>query len=273
MAYLQHPGWSVATDYRSPPARPGLLARVWPSGYFYARLTAIVLRASWRARRGHYADRDWFNSSLAVLRLIERTGVPLAIEGLAQVAALDRPAVFIGNHMSTAETFILPSIIVPHRPVTYIVKRSLVEYPVFGSIMRSRDPIVVGRANPREDLRVVLEEGAARLAAGISVIVFPQRTRTVVFNPAEFNTIGVKLARRAQAPVVPLALYTEAWGNGRWLKDFGRFDPTLGPVRLAFGAPLSAAAGDRVVNDAVIAFITDHLRRWQVQESAAKRAQ
>jgi len=42
-----------------------------------------------------------------------------------------------------------------------------------------------------------------------------EKERTVAFDPALFTSIGVKLAQRAGVPVVPLALLTDAWGNGR----------------------------------------------------------
>ncbi|MDV7395913.1 lysophospholipid acyltransferase family protein, partial [Arthrospira platensis SPKY1] len=99
--------------------------------------------------------------------------------------------------------------------------------------MRSREPVVVGRENPRDDFKRVMEEGADRLRRGYHLVIFPQRTRSVQFEPAEFNSIGVKLARHAGAPVIPLALQTEAWGNGKRFKDFGRINPDL-PMHFEF---------------------------------------
>ena len=120
----------------------------------------------------------------------------------------------------------LPGIIRPHRAVTFVMKKSLVTLPFFGAVMRSRDPIVVGRTNPREDLTAVLEGGVERLKKGISIIVFPQSTRTPDFDPQHFNTIGVKLARKAGVPVVPAFLdYRTRTGGFRepvWLMETGK---------------------------------------------------
>jgi 1-acyl-sn-glycerol-3-phosphate acyltransferase len=163
--------------------------------------------------------------------------------------------------MSTLETFVLPVILAPLRPVTFVVKGSLVRYPVFGPVMRSRDPIVVERTNPRADLKTVLDGGAERLARGVSVIVFPQTTRTPLFDPAEFNTIGVKLARRAGVPVVPLALKTDAWGNGRLIKEWGRIDPSRS-IHFAFGPPrdITTRGGDE--HEDIVRYIAAHLTAW-----------
>lgn len=250
-------------DHESPPFTPGLCSRAFPTVAFYSRVARTVFRASWQARRGRYDDHDWYSSSCEVREAFEKTGARISIQGTEHLAGLNQPCVIIGNHMSTAETFLLPSIIVPFRRVTFVVKQALVDYPVFKHIMRARDPVVVGRVNPREDLMAVLKGGQERLENNVSLIIFPQRTRTVTFDKESFNTIGVKLARRAGVPVIPLALKTNAWSNGRLLKDFGRFDPGK-DVRLEFGPPIHIEGPDRPAHEAVVAFIESRLRQWGV---------
>ena len=127
---------------------------------FYPQLFRIIWKNSRRAVKGDYDGDDWANSSLDILRALENVGVRFEITGLDNLKGFEGPAVFIANHMSTLETFVLPCIIHPVKPVTFVVKKSLVSTPVFGPIMRSRDPIVVGRINPREDLKAVLNGGA-----------------------------------------------------------------------------------------------------------------
>jgi 1-acyl-sn-glycerol-3-phosphate acyltransferase len=106
----------------------------------------------------------------------------------------------------------------------------------------------------------------ARVRDGRSVVVFPQTTRTVVFDPVTFNTIGVKMARRAGVPLVPLALKTDAWANGRRLKDWGRIDPRK-PVHFCFGRPLQVSGAGRAEHEQVVRFIQDKLRTWQDQDA------
>lgn len=248
-------------DYQSPEYRPGLISRALPSATFYFRIVRIIMRASYKAKRERYSDEDWYQSSRSVHRAIERTGGSISIKGTGHLARLDEPCVIIGNHMSTAETFLLASIIFPFTPVTFVVKQALVDYPVFKHIMRSRDPIVVGRINPREDLKAVLEGGKERLRQGISLIIFPQRTRTVAFNRELFNTIGIKVARRQGVPVIPLALKTNAWGNGRLLKDYGRFRPQE-RFFFEFGEPIHVDNNERAAHQAVIDFIESRLTEW-----------
>jgi 1-acyl-sn-glycerol-3-phosphate acyltransferase len=93
------------------------------------------------------------------------------------------------------------------------------------------------------------------------VVIFPQATRSAEFDPAEFNSLGVKLAARAGVPVIPLALRTDFMGNGRLVKDLGPIDPGKG-VYYAFGAPLQVSKTGRETHEAVVKFITTHLKAW-----------
>jgi 1-acyl-sn-glycerol-3-phosphate acyltransferase len=120
-------------------------------------------------------------------------------------------------------------------------------------------------SNPRDDLRAVLEGGAAKLNSGVSIIIFPQTTRTPVFDQEQFNTIGIKLAKKAGAPVVPIALKTDAWGTGRFLKDFGKMDPSK-RVRFAFGKSLLIKDRGVEEHQEIVQFITGKLQEWEAED-------
>jgi 1-acyl-sn-glycerol-3-phosphate acyltransferase len=135
-------------------------------------------------------------------------------------------------------------------------------YPVFKNVLRTRDPIVVNRVNPRQDLKTVMREGTERLERGMSVVVFPQTTRSRSFDHHKFNSLGIKLANRADVPVVPLALATDAWGNGSFIKDFGKIDATK-KVRFSFGQPIPIEGRGVEAHQAVIGFIRRKLSQWQ----------
>src|SRR5690606_23126454 len=96
----------LATDYVSPPFRPGWWARTFPSVVFYYHLAGIVWRAGRLAKRGRYDDAQWIASSLATGRAVEKVGGQITIENTAAIAKLPGPAVIVGNHMSTLETFL-----------------------------------------------------------------------------------------------------------------------------------------------------------------------
>ncbi len=116
----------------------------------------------------------------------------------------------------------------------------------------------------------MLEGGAERLKRGISIIAFPQTTRTLSFDPVQFNTIGIKLARKANVPVVPLALFTDAWGNGKYLKDFGKIDASK-KVYFAFGEPMWVQGRGSDEHQAIISFISRKLQEWKEERKACSQ--
>jgi 1-acyl-sn-glycerol-3-phosphate acyltransferase len=261
----------IGESYETPENSAGWLGRLFPSLMYYSKSSPIVIRSAKEAQAGLY-DRDaWASSSLEIFRNLESIGVRFHIENSAVLAKLKSPCVFVGNHMSTLETFVLPCMIQPHLEVTFVVKQSLMEYPVFNHVMRSCDPVVVNYKSRKADFRAMLIGGEERLKKGISMVVFPQGTRTTDFNPKTFNTLAIKIAKRASVPIVPIALRTDAWGsNGRWVRDFGKMRPSL-PVHIAFGEPLHVEGYGRECQAQIIKFIDDRYRRWTEEVSIPEK--
>ncbi|WP_051257680.1 lysophospholipid acyltransferase family protein [Desulfovibrio cuneatus] len=257
------------TSYTTQPKTTSWLGRILPSLCFYIKLIWLVCSQSRRANAGCYTGADWAFGSLHVLHALEESGVQVQVEGVEHFLNIEGPCVFVGNHMSTMETMVLPCLIQPLREVTFVTKKELAEMPIFGAILRTRNPITVGRTNPREDLSAMLDGGAERLASGSSLIIFPQSTRSATFDPAKFNSIGIKVARKAGVPVVPVALLTDAWGVGSIAKDFGPINPAR-PVRIAFGAPLYIAGQGKEEHAAVCAFIEEKLAQWAGHDAQPK---
>ena len=248
--------------YRTEEKKISLFSRTCPTFSFYSRFVPLVFSGSSKAKQGKYFDEDWCESSYNVFRALENVGVQIEISGIDHFQRLQTPCVFIANHMSVLETVVLTIIIQPMKRMTFVVKQSLLEYPVFKHVMRSRKPISVGRTNPRQDYKIVIDEGKDRLGKGISVVVFPQKTRSITFDPSQFNSIGVKLAKKADVPIVPLALMTHAWENGKLIKEFGKIDPEK-KVRFSFGKPIWVRSRGNDEHQAVIDFINSKLNEWK----------
>ncbi len=259
--FLQH--LRTQGVYRTPSRRrlPGSGLPGWASVAFYARIIHLVAVESRLARRGNYSRWQWAAGSMRSLHIVESVGGQLDISGLQHRAGLRGPVVYIGNHMSMLDTFVLPCLVQPFSHVTFVVKKSLLHYPVFGAIMRAVKPIAVSRRNPREDLKLVMQAGKQNIQAGKSVIIFPQATRSRVFDTRAFNTLGVKLAQRAKAPIVPIALKTDFQDNGTFLKEMGPIDPCL-EVHIKFGKPLTVGRNAQDVHQTVTRFIAEAISAW-----------
>lgn len=249
--------------YQSPERRQLLVKYLprWPSIIYYGRMVIHLRRESALARRGLYDNERWTRASLGVVDIVESAGGRVSISGLKDLFEHRGPLVYIGNHMSLVETFILPAILLTFNDVTFVIKKELLQHPLARDIMQAVDLIAISRQNPRQDLKTVLSDGQQRLAAGCSVVIFPQATRSPVFDPHSFNSLGVKLAQRAGVPVVPIAIKTDFQGNGKLFKDVGPIDPRK-KLYFKFGAPITVEGSTRRVHQQIIAFISRNLKQW-----------
>jgi len=257
-------GYFESTTYDTPGRENLSLAerlRLNSGLYFYFKYGVTVITTRKQAIRGVYGDKEWADSSFAIFRFIEKTGGKFHISGMENIAKSPDPVLYIGNHMSTLETMILPGIISPLRKVTFVVKESLVKHPLFGDVMRSRNPIIVGRTDPRKDFESVMNGGLDLLSKGISIIIFPQSTRSIEFKPEDFNSLGVKLAKKAGVKVVPVALKTDFWGNGKLIKELGPIDYHK-PIYIKFGEPFPVTGNGKEENQKIIDFIQSSLKVW-----------
>lgn len=249
-------------DYFTPEHNIGLWAKSFPTIVFYKRMVDIVFKAAKNGKRGLLNEEKYAQSATGIFRAAEHVGGRIEIIGYDQVPADGWPYVFVANHMSVLETFLFAAIMFPKGDHMFVVKKSLTEYPVFKHVMQALDPVVVGRENPREDLTEVLKKGTEKLQNGQSMIIFPQKTRALRFEPSEFNTIGIKLARRAGVPVVPVALKTDFWGQGKLIKDFGGIFPEK-TIHFTFGEPMQITGNGHKEHEQIVKFIGEQYAKWE----------
>lgn len=193
-------------------------------------------------------------SGYRVFRLVHVMGTDICIEGMPQQAV----TVYVANHQSTLETNLLGCLLWKLRSTSCVAKASICNFPIFGKILLSLNPVLVTGKKPREDLVKVMDQAPKRLADGQSIYLFPSATRAVDFDPARFNTMGIKIAKRVGVPIVAVAVRTDFMGLGRWIKDFGKVYTTR-PVCLAFSGPMTIEGTGAEQHQACIRFIEQKL--------------
>lgn len=231
------------------------------SVYFCLRFVAKLFENRRLALTDRLDTKAWASKSMEMLKLIEDCGGKLHIEGIENITKSKKPVVFVGNHMSTLETMILPGLIASKREVTFVVKQSLMTHPLFGPVIRARKPIAVERKNPAIDFKKVMLDGVENLKKNVSVVIFPQSHRETDFNPTHFNKMGIKLAKLAQVSIVPIAIKTDFWKNGKIIKDVGGLNRKL-PIHIKFGAPIFIEGNGNLEHQKVIDFIAKNLANW-----------
>ncbi len=267
---------SLAINYKTEKKELSFLAKIFPTIVYYFYQLSVVIKAGFAAMRGNYPTERWVHDSLDTIRSVESVGGIVDVDGMEDFIAVEGPCVFVANHMSTLETFALPIFIQPYKDVSYIVKASLATYPLFGHVMRTREPILLERVNPREDLAKSLSEGQRILASGRSLIIFPQGTRKDVFNEQDFNSLGVKLAKKANVPVVPIALKTDFLSKGKIFKEALIFKD-LGPIDVnkkvyfRFGKALKIEGNGKEEHQYCLDFIRNHMDAWLLEDQAREK--
>lgn len=138
------------------------------------------------------------------------------------------PAIILAKHQSAWETISLQQIFPPQ---TWVLKRELLNIPVFGWALRTTKPVAINRGSTKEALKQVLEQGKQRLNEGLWMVIFPEGTRTLPGVRGRYAIGGSMLAERSGYPVVPVAHNAgEFWKAKGFLKYPGEITVVIGPV-------------------------------------------
>ena len=135
--------------------------------------------------------------------------------------------VVLARHESAWETIALQQIF---PPVVFVLKKSLLKIPFLGWALAASRMISIDRSAGRDALRQVLTQGKKRLAEGISVVVFPEGTRTLPGESRRFKPGGAHLAASANAPAVPVAHNAGDFWTKRFAKQAGEITVSIGPA-------------------------------------------
>ena len=252
-------------EYRTPPESLGKPRKngFWTSlAYNFRGLGGSMLRATWLSHQGKFDNLRWQECGLHLLWETERMGTEVILEGFSNLKDAG-PVVVVSNHMSLYETFAFPPLMRAFGNVAIVLKDSLMKVPLLGQTFSTLKMIPVGRADPRADLKTVLEHGERFLREEkTSVLLYPQGTRQPHFDCRKFNTLGVKLAQNAGVPIVPVAGQTSFLGVGKYTKDFGPVDTSI-PVRFACGPVIQVTrANAKEAQAQCVDFIASKLEEW-----------
>jgi 1-acyl-sn-glycerol-3-phosphate acyltransferase len=144
-----------------------------------------------------------------LLRRMARTivaGSPLwrfSIEGKAPSDIGHRPYVVVANHASIADPFLLA-----HLPwdMRFVAKQELFALPLLGWLLKLGGDIPVRRGDERS-AQEMLAACRATLARGLSVMIFPEGTRSRNGEVGRFKRGAFEVAVAAQVPILPIALH------------------------------------------------------------------
>lgn len=189
------------------------------------RQTPIATRNTWLIRLGCF-----------VLRCIARAIVRLRVEGDLSGLPKTGPMIMAANHASSADPVLIGAFLnqVLGRPLNWLGKRELVEFPLTGWALR------IGGIHPvdRDAADLGAFRAAMRILEGGQVLaVFPEGTRSRDGGLQQVREGVGMLALRSEALVLPVAVIDSdiLWPRGRLLPRFGK------RVTVRYGKPFSVA--------------------------------
>lgn len=234
---------SPPTDPPPPPAetahpeadevRPGRLVRALATVTTVAfllpgtlLLSILAVLVSWIPPRGNamiFVARVWSYCLLAA------AGVRLDVE-VDPAVEPGTGYVFLANHQSY---FDIPALLATlPGTVRFAAKRSLFKIPIFGWALAAGGFIPVDRKDKSRAVEVHAAAGA-RLRAGISVLFFPEGTRSHDGGLGTFYRGGFLVAQKCGAPIVPVGI-----SGSRQVLPRRRWSVQPGRIRVRLGAPV-----------------------------------
>ncbi len=151
-----------------------------------------------------------------------------------------KPAVVICNHQSFLDILVT---VMLHPKLILLTNNWVWKSPVFGAVVRMADYYPVA-----EGAETSIDEMAARVKEGYSIVVFPEGTRTVDGTMKRFHKGAFYIAEKLQLDILPIVIHGTGYNmtKGDFLLKNGtlsvKFLPRITPEDERFGKTYSERA-------------------------------
>lgn len=216
-----------------PAARIGILAATLAGNAYLVFgslfFGSLGLLFSWVPPHGNWVFRcaRWWSRGL-----LWASGVRLRVEREPGAVAAS-PHVFLANHQSL---FDIPVLLATLPGQTrFLAKDNLFRIPVFGWALRAGGFVPIDRQN-RSQARRAFAAALERAAAGASLLIFPEETRSRDGALLPFQRGGFLLAIKQRLPIVPVGIRGTLGVQVRgelWIRP--------GRVEVRYGAPIDVS--------------------------------
>jgi putative phosphoserine phosphatase/1-acylglycerol-3-phosphate O-acyltransferase len=146
-------------------------------------------------------------------------GVTLDVTGAEHLTL--RPAVFVFNHQSGADPFLLCALL--RRDFVGVAKVEIRRNPILGPAFAFADTVFVERGNQSQSV-AALAPAIDTLRSGLAIALAPEGTRSDGASLGPFKKGGFWIAMAARVPIVPIVLHNAAdvIPRGGWLMHAAR---------------------------------------------------
>ncbi len=136
----------------------------------------------------------WINLTL--------TGVRVRVIGREKVDSA-RSYIVMTNHQSNLDVLALATRL--PLQLRWIAKRELMKVPIFGLAIKRLGMIIIDRENP-EKAHESMKAAGEKIRSGLSIIIFPEGTRSKDGNLLEFKKGGFVMALQTETPILPVTI-------------------------------------------------------------------
>ncbi|XP_027341016.1 1-acyl-sn-glycerol-3-phosphate acyltransferase-like [Abrus precatorius] len=138
-------------------------------------------------------------------------GNPVKIEG---VEYSNKRAIYISNHASPIDIFLIMWL--TPKGTVGIAKKEIIWYPLFGQLYVLANHLRIDRSNPAAAIESMKQAARAVVKNNLSLIIFPEGTRSKNGRLLPFKKGFVHLALQSRLPIVPMVLTGThlAWRKG-----------------------------------------------------------
>ncbi len=157
-----------------------------------------------------HAQCFWWSDALVALNPYWK----LKVEGLGNIDPL-KTYVIVANHQSLADIIIIYQ---THMYFKWVAKTELLKVPFIGGLLWVNDHVLLSREE-HGSIKEVYRKAAEWLKNGVSMLFFPEGTRSDTDDIGEFKNGAFKLAIKEARPILPIFIggTREAIPKGGWV--------------------------------------------------------
>ena len=171
-----------------------------PLGLIATIITAVTVVLGCTLGNGHfwgyYPGRWWGWFIIRILLL------PVKVEGREHLDPR-QSYVFVSNHQGAFDIFLIYGFL--NRNFKWMMKRQIRKIPLVGVACQASHQIFVDKRGPSK-IRQTYDKAHEILKEGMSLVVFPEGSRSFTGNMARFKRGAFTLADDLQLPVAPLTI-------------------------------------------------------------------
>lgn len=157
-----------------------------------------------------HAQCFWWSDALVAMNPYWK----LSVEGLENINH-KQTYVIVANHQSLADIIVIYK---THIYFKWVAKKELLKTPFIGGLLWVNNHVLLSRGE-FSSIKTVYRRAAEWLRSGVSMLFFPEGTRSGTDEMSEFQNGAFKLAIKEKKPVLPVFIggTREAIPKGGWI--------------------------------------------------------